>query len=139
MEVSGEPYARSSTVRQKIADVVTSNSQRSCAPHTFTRGQTRPRAPSCWCTHMKQAFARLASNRDRLHAVSILTCAEATAGLERESMQVHRMTSGVVPQSVVLNTACERMIGWCCDGVRWRCRASPNAPRKPISTWRLHL
>lgn len=31
-----------------------------------------------------------------------------------------------VPQSLVLNTACERLIGWSSPGVRWRCRRNPR-------------
>jgi hypothetical protein len=60
---------------------------------------------------LRTSEASLAWSRGRLQAVSILICAQATAGLERESMQVHRMTSALVPQSEVLNTGCEKLIG----------------------------
>ena len=82
-----------------------------CASHILNRPDhaTSALLPVHTC---KARLARLASNRGQLQAVSILICAQATAGLEHESMQVHRMTFAVVPQSVVLNTACERLIGW---------------------------
>lgn len=95
-----------------------------CASHILTRPDHATSA--ILLVHTCEArLARLASNRGRLQAVSILICTQATAGLEHESMQVHRMTLAVLPQSVVLNTAYKRLIGWCRNGVRWRCRASP--------------
>jgi hypothetical protein len=90
--------------------MATSNSQRNLSPavrltHSEQARRGHKRHPAGARMRNEACFAR--RHRGRLQAVSILICTQATAGLERESMQVHRMTSAVVPQSIVLNTACE--------------------------------
>jgi hypothetical protein len=121
-------------VETKAGSNVTLDSPRASSHGRARAGQTGPQAPPCRFGHLRQASLR----------ADLIACCiniDYCTGNRRRLMQVRRMASLVVPQSTVLDTACERLIGWVGACVRWQCRAtwaSPEivlkqTPRKPLN------